>query len=474
MVRYGLLAALLFAANTFGATVQGDQCADGTRKVAGDCAAVLTANNASNIETTSATCNYNLDRADGDTAVCVAPTATTLVDHADVVACNGTNEAGDSEAVAAAGNRAVAVTGLTNAIGQRCWFSHVNPSTWESNLAVSAEFTPPNPPAEGDNAARIEAILNGREPHFAYSTPADPVTTRQVTVTSASQFNSEAATNGTEITINSSFSGNVTITGNDIDVIMSNGATITGNLQLGSFSFRSTRVRWTGGNISGRLLGNNFQDYLFDDFYLDSGSGFNDLTAANQRFDRLAFINTTIRNTPSGGGNDWALFVLQRPTDQHRGIIFANFKIMSNGGLHAWRLQSVNDIMIVDSVGNPDGLATSGLRIHLNSTDVWIKDSWVRGNFHINEVSGSDGYPQVVNALFDNLDRYEGIGTYAFFAPVTVNNSGEIRNSRHSSTAGAGSGTISAGGGITVGSGNDRVAWNGSTVPDYSNVGAIR
>ena len=130
--------------------------------------------------------------------------------------------------------------------------------------------------------------------------------------------------------------------------------------------------------------------------------------------------------------------------------------------------------MIVDSVCNPDGLATSGLRIHLNSTDVWIKDSWVRGNFHINEVSGSDGYPQVVNALFDNLDRYEGIGTYAFFAPVTVNNSGEIRNSRHSSTAGAGGGTISAGGGITVGSGNDRVAWDGSTVPDYSTVGAIR
>ena len=38
----------------------------------------------------------------------------------------------------------------------------------------------------GTNAARIDAILNGRSPHFSYSTPADPVTTREVTVTSAS------------------------------------------------------------------------------------------------------------------------------------------------------------------------------------------------------------------------------------------------------------------------------------------------
>lgn len=352
---------------------------------------------------------------------------------------------------------------------------------------ITAAFTyaaAPMPPCLGDgpcvddgpsgtNAQRIAALLNGRAPHFTYSTPADPVTTREVTVSSAAQFNSEAQVNGTLIRINSSFGGNVLIRGNDIDVIMNNGATISGNLELGTGSYRTSRVRWTGGNISGRLMGYNFQDVLFDDIYVNSGSNFNDLTAANTRFDRLAFINTTIQNSGDPSGNGWAIFVLQRPSDPHRGAIFGNFKVVSTG-LHAFRLQSIDDILIFDSAFNPSGTATSALRIHYNSRDVWIKDSWARGNVHLNEVSGSDGVPQVANALLDSFDRYEGLGQYAFLSPLSVSNSGTIINSRHHSSAGAGGGAISAGGGISVGAGNTRVAWDGTSVPDYSRIGAIR
>ena len=329
----------------------------------------------------------------------------------------------------------------------------------------------------GTNASRINAILAGRAPHFSYNTPADPVITREVTVTSSAQFNSEAQTAGTRIIVNTSFSGSVSISANDIDVVMSNSATITGNLTLGGYNSRATRVRWTGGNISGRLLGVNFQDTLFDDFYLHSGPDFNDLTAGGQRFDRVAFINTTIRNTGNPSGNGWALFVLQRPTDPHRGIIFANFKVQSTG-LHAFRLMSVNDIVIVDSVFNPDGTAAStALRIHLNSTDVWVKDSWVRGNVHMAGVDNAagDAYPQVVNGLFDNVDRYVSLDLYTYSVTQPPFSSGEIRNSRMYSTNGAGSGTFGApSGGWTLGTGNDRVAWDGVAVPDYSNVGAVR
>lgn len=344
-----------------------------------------------------------------------------------------------------------------------------------SNISAAGsvlEATTEAAPVVGDNATRINTLLAGRSPHFAYSTPADPVTTRDVTVTSAAQFNAEASTGGAIIRINTSFSGDIVLRSN-CDVIMNNSATITGNLTLGSFSFRCSGARWTGGNINGRLLGNNFQDVLFDDFYLNSGSAFNDLTAAANRFDRLAFINTTIQNEGTPGGSSWAIFTLQRPTDQHQGIIFGNFKVISDA-LHAFRLQSVNDIVVFDSVFNPTGAASSGMRIHLNSTDAWVKDSWIRGNLHLNEVSGSDGYPQVLNAVFDNTDRYEALGVYAFLAPVSPSNSGSIINSRLHTTAGAGDGTVSGGGGITAGSGNDRVAWDGVTVPDYSAVGAIR
>lgn len=325
----------------------------------------------------------------------------------------------------------------------------------------------------GDNESRILAILNGREPHFGYSTPADPVTTRDVTVTSASQFNSEASTGAAIIRINSSFTGNITLR-SDCDVIMSNSATITGNLTLGSSGNRCSRARWTGGNISGRLVGDNFQDVLFDDFYLNSGANFSDLTAAAQRFDRVAFLNTTIENNwpdqhHSGG---WALFILQRPEDPHQGLIFGNFKVISNG-LHAFRVQSTDDLMIVDSALNPTYGSQSGFRIHLNSRDVWVKDTWVAGRVHLNEVSANDGYPQVVNGRFDNMDVYDlgNLGpNYVLWESLS---SGVILNGQLHVATGAGDGTFSYGP-YTNGGGNSRVAWDGVTLPDHSGIGAIR
>lgn len=337
--------------------------------------------------------------------------------------------------------------------------------------ALSASTTAA--PVVGDNASRINTLLAGRSPHFSYNTPADPVTTREVTVTSAAQFNAESSTGNVVIRINSSFSGDIVLRSNT-DVIMSNSATITGNLTLGSFSFRCSGARWTGGNINGRLLGNNFQDVLFDDFSLNSGNNFNDLTSAARRFERIAFINSTLQNSGyNQNGDGWVLFMLQRGQDPHQDFIFGNSKIIGDAR-HVFRVQSVDRIVFFDSVFNPTGTGQSGMRLHDNTVNVWIRDSWVRGNFHINGGFADDGFAEVVNGRFDNLDRYENeTGLYAFTGPNPTPNSGIILNSRLHTTFGAGDGTFDTGS-MTYGSGNDRVAWDGSTVPDYSNVGAIR
>jgi hypothetical protein len=335
-------------------------------------------------------------------------------------------------------------------------------ATASAGTAVANQYAPP---ATGDNADRILAVLDGREPHFSYSMPADPVTTRDVTVTTASQFNSEAATAGTLIRVNSSFSGNVSITANDIDVVMSNSATITGNLTLGGGSF-ANRIRWTGGNISGLMQGVRYADALFDNFQVTAegnGAAPIDLNVPVSAVARVAFINTTFRVAGGSSSNGWALY-FAGGTD----LIFANIAVFSIGQNN--RFMASNRLLIVDSVFNPDGASGNGMRIHDASNNVWIKDCWSRGLFKLDATNTGDTGPSVTNALFDNYDRYDNVTGYALHgsgAAWVNNNTGEVRNS---SAYGA---TFSAGH-LTNGGGNTSESWDGSTVPDYSTVGASR
>jgi hypothetical protein len=259
---------------------------------------------------------------------------------------------------------------------------------------------------------------------------------------------------------------------------MSNGATITGDVELGTGSvYRASRIRWTGGNVNGRFLGRQFQDVLFDDFNLNSGSNYNDLTANANRFDRIAFLNTTFQNSPpSGSGTSWVLYNQQIYSGPlHTGFFWLNSKAISTA-LHAWRVMSIDGILICDSAFNPTGTATStGMRIHLRSTNVWVKDSWIRGIVHtagVDTASG-DSVPQITNGLFDNFDRYVTTDNSWYSVTNAPFTEAEIRNSRMYSTAGAGA-YVYPTGGFTNGGGNDKVAWDGSTLPDYSIIGAVR
>lgn len=347
----------------------------------------------------------------------------------------------------------------------------------------------------GSNASRIATILNGREPHFAYNMPADPVTTQEITVASAADFTAYAGQSpptgtagGWVITINESFSGAVNITADDIDVVMSNAATITGTLSIGGTGLVS-RVRWTGGNLVGSVYGWRHNDLLFDDFWAYvTGDGSEDNHQFGRAswnseafFRRLAVLNSTfeVRKSSAGIGNAWSFFTQQNPDSlndatRHEDLLFLNSKSLTTG-VHTHRIMSVRRMVYVDSAFNPDRTASStGMRMHLGCEDVWFKDSWAVNGMAVGHVSTAGEGVHVGNGLFDNFDRYVDGSVYMYGAFVDpYPNTGEVINSTLYSEAGA-SGSIDIGGGITLGAGNSRGAWDGVTVPDYSTVGAIR
>jgi hypothetical protein len=333
-------------------------------------------------------------------------------------------------------------------------------------------------PVSGDNASRISAILAGRSPHFAYWTPADPIpnlANAAVTVTTADGFNAAAAVNGARIIINSSFSGSIRVGADDITVTMSNAATHTGTVSLGAISNSTNgtyinRLQWTGGNI-GQILGARYRDVLFDDVYalaysnvLDAliehnfGAGWDG--SGNPPFARLAIINSTLElqghPSQSSGQMRWAFH--SSPSYENQDLILANTKLLSNHQNN--RFQGINRFLVVDSVFNPNGNSVNAMRVLAGCQNIWIRDSWSRSLFSMNVAS---------NLVFDNYDRYYDLDQYVNQAGG--GNSGTVQNSAMYWTGGSGPfSSISP----LASSGNTREAWDGSTVPDYSNVGAIR
>lgn len=92
-----------------------------------------------------------------------------------------------------------------------------------------------------------------------FEAPSPPVTTRQVTVTTTGDFDTEAAVDGTEITIGASFatSSTIHIKANDIDVILPN-AYSTGGITIGDFNVAGKariRIRRPTGEARGGRTG---------------------------------------------------------------------------------------------------------------------------------------------------------------------------------------------------------------------------
>ncbi|MCR9260766.1 MAG: Ig domain-containing protein [Pseudomonadaceae bacterium] len=342
----------------------------------------------------------------------------------------------------------------------------------------------------------IAAAPGGGEPYdltaggsrtvpFSYEWPAEPVTTSTASVSSASAFNAAAAIDGTEITVTQSFSGNINVTADDIDVVMANNITISGRLTINSFSAsgRLNRIRFTGGNFAaGSILIHPVNDLMLKDVYFDTDSnlaseGLNDFrgNSANSGiagWDRIALVNTTINHVNGSSTGDYAFYAASRNNSTN--LIFANVKLRAQGQVH--RVIQLSKYIIVDSTFNDDGGASSAFRIHGDggtaTNEVYMADSMVRGTMKIDGTAGSQG-PQIANGVFERVDRYANDGFWWYSEALASGNQATVNDSPIYYVGGDGVSEVGLGSGIT-GSNNIRQPWDGSTVPDYSGVGAIR
>lgn len=289
--------------------------------------------------------------------------------------------------------------------GSRILTASGTPQAQDSTVSGSQSLT---------NAVRIDALLSSYTIPFTVNYPADPVTTRQVSVSTASAFNTEAAVSGTEITITSSFSGNITIAANDIDVIAT-GATVTGSIGATGRS----RIRWTGGTINSHAAGiqsstwRNVSDVLFDNAVLftrfemhrQSGVGGNS---------RAAMINTTTDMSGSLDNEDIGQHWIFDGVQRHSDVIYANYvgRAADNSPL---RLQGIDRVVIAGSLLNPDARPASGLRVHQQSDSLHVVDTTIVSRKNLSLIEATDQI-DVTNATWHDVRSYHiaGVGAATF------------------------------------------------------------
>jgi hypothetical protein len=362
---------------------------------------------------------------------------------------------------------------------------------------VTADAVTPPPPPPDEPPPPPPPPPTGSEPYplgvvpFSYSWPSPPVTSRTIQVNTMAQFQSAVQTNGARVEVAPGvYTGTLNVSGSDLDVVMSNMATCRGcQLNWGNYAtvVRPARVRWTGGNfVDGGLVLMPIDDLLVNDVHIDnlasnSPEGIHNLTGSvgsywtgqgvRQGWNRQAWINSTIRLRGGSSSGGWAFFSNPHGASSAFGngnLILANVKVQTTGGQNN-RFMAITNLVIVDSVFNPDGLSANGMRIHQSTTNVYMRDSWVRGLWKLDPTNGSDFGPQVLNATFLRVAHYDQALDVLMLQGVSPNR-GTVTDSVVYSNAGGGTPSVSP----MTGSGNRHLPWDGVTVPNYSAVGARR
>jgi hypothetical protein len=179
------------------------------------------------------------------------------------------------------------------------------------------------PPASGDNADRINALLDDYTlPSImtGLQYPADPVTTTTHEVRTNAELAAAVNGDGRRVLIYGPSNGGLASynqfnpgTRNDLDIVMDNDATITGSAGWGWFS-ALRRIRWTGGNVNITSGTNDgwfiwdAEDVLFDNVRVYRTGGAGHIMYPGNRTLRFSMINSTVEFTASGSGIYYAMF----------------------------------------------------------------------------------------------------------------------------------------------------------------------
>lgn len=175
--------------------------------------------------------------------------------------------------------------------------------------------------------------------------PEAPNTSRTINVSTMSELQSAVQQPGSRIVVEAgSYVGSLGNFANDVDIVMSNAATLTltGTLDFGNVQ----RLRWTGGTIDGNNFSHQiFQadgsDQLFDNVRITDMA---DILLGLGPVTRLAIINSSLRS------NRYGMFT--QSGDSHQDIILANNNLeggFQNGAESTVRLMNVDRAVMVDN-----------------------------------------------------------------------------------------------------------------------------
>jgi hypothetical protein len=295
---------------------------------------------------------------------------------------------------------------------------------------------------------------------FAYDWPTAPTTSTTIEVDTIAEFQSAVGQSGAIINVAAgTYTGNLTVDGSDLDIRVSNSAFITGVL-----TWAGDRIKWTGGNlVDGNMVGGGFTDILVDDFYVNSDGdtyGTPNNFADSGAWSRLAFINSTLGLYGGDGSGSWAWY---GNPNGGSGLIMANVKLISTDG-QSNRFMAQDELIIVDSVFNPDGLSNNGWRLHNGSNNIFLRDTTVVGSIQMH-------YNSEVNATNCTILRMDAYSTLGAGILHETGNTGSITDSTFYHDTG---GAFPSPSPFTDGGGNQWLAWDHSTLPDFSAYGAQR
>lgn len=336
-------------------------------------------------------------------------------------------------------------------------------------LGTALNAAVPMPPCiEGGNCnTGPEPYPLGNVP-FPYSWPASPQNAsgniQNISSISALQSAVRQSNQTVQVAPGLSLNGGLSITGTDLIINVPNSTTING-----SISFSGQRVQWRGGNMRGGPLemGSGTDIWIDNLNAVTTVSRSNNFLGTNQR---VAITNSTIHHA-SGFQGSWTMFFIQN--NPHRDIILANVRMTGSGVTAVARLQSIENLIIVDSAINMDGGSGTGLRIHDRSTNVLVRDTLLRDAWQMNySQTGEPRAPDVLNLVAENVTRYDNQNFIATFdGSSSPQPTGSINRSPLYNSSG-----LNVGGeayiGPMSGSGNEVRSWDGSTTPDVSGVGA--
>lgn len=233
------------------------------------------------------------------------------------------------------------------------------------------------------------------------------------------------------------------------DAIVNGQLTITGSI-----------VKWTGGQRtgSGDLDYTGSGDLLIDNFYVlttGSSSITNNFTPSSAPWNRIAIINSTLEHT-GGAVSGYVMFTQDGFGLQGNDLIIANVLANSNG--QTWRLQELDDVVIVDSYFGSDNNTNNIFRSD-PIDDLYMRDTILVGGSSCGETN--DG-------VIEDLTVYAV--DFWFSSGITCGGTGTTVNSTQIyDTSGAGE-TIGLGN--ATGTNPTTLAWDGTTVPSDASYGA--